>query len=374
MMAASIPPLRIALVGPLPPPPGGMANQTLQLHALLRQDGHAVDLVQVNAAYRPAWIGRVPGVRAGFRLLPYLLALWRAAGRAQLVHVMANSGWSWHLFAAPAIWMARLRGRPVLVNYRGGEADAFLSRSLAWVRPSLRRSDALLVPSGFLAGVFGRHGFASTVVPNVINLERFQPAATLPATAGAAPSILVARHLERLYDNASALHAFAIVAATYPDARLVVAGAGPERAALERLAGELGIAAAVRFAGRLDNTAMAELYRAADVMLNPSLADNMPNSLLEALASGVPVVSTDVGGVPYLVEHDATALLVPPRDPQAMAAAMLRLLAEPALAQRLRQSGLRHVAQYTWVEVRPRLLQAYHASLAARQGVDGSAA
>ena len=353
-------PVHIGLIGPLPPPPGGMANQTLQLNELLLRDGHRVELVQMNAPYSPAWAGRVPVLRAGVRLLPYLWRLWRVAGKVQLLHVMANSGWSWHLFAAPAIWIARLRGCPVVVNYRGGEADAFLQRAADWVRPSLRRSAALLVPSGFLEAVFRRHGFGSTVVPNVINLERFGHAEGRPTPSGCrAPSVLVARHLEPIYDNQTALRAFALLAARYPAAQLVIAGSGPEAEMLAALADHLGIAQAVRFTGRIDNAAMAALYREADIMLNPSLVDNMPNSVLEALAGGVAVVSTDVGGVPYLVEHRRSALLVPPQNPQAMADAMLLLLVEPDLKERLRQAGLQLADQYTWAQVRPRLLQVY---------------
>ena len=125
--------LKIALVGPLPPPEGGMANQTRQLGELLVKEGAQVTLVRVNAPYRPRWIGRLRGVRAFFRLVPYVFDLWRAAGRVDLFHVMANSGWSWHLFAAPAVWVARLRGVPCVVNYRGGEADSFLDRSASSV-------------------------------------------------------------------------------------------------------------------------------------------------------------------------------------------------------------------------------------------------
>jgi glycosyltransferase involved in cell wall biosynthesis len=273
---------------------------------------------------------------------------------------MANSGWSWHLFAAPAIWIARLRGCPVVVNYRGGEADAFLQRAADWVRPSLRRSAALLVPSGFLEAVFQRHGFGSTVVPNVINLDRFGVADGRTTPSGCrAPTVLVARHLEPIYDNKTALRAFALLAARYPAAQLVIAGSGPEAEMLAALADHLGIAQAVRFTGRIDNSAMAALYREADIMLNPSLVDNMPNSVLEALAGGVAVVSTDVGGVPYLVEHRRSALLVPPQNPQAMADAMLLLLGEPDLKERLRQAGLQLAEQYTWTQVRPRLLQVY---------------
>ena len=104
----NFPDMHIAVVGPLPPPAGGMANQTRQLVELLRGEGAGVEVVQVNAPYRPTWAGRLKGVRAIFRLVPYFLQLWRAAGRADLLHVMANSGWSWHLFAAPAIWIGGL--------------------------------------------------------------------------------------------------------------------------------------------------------------------------------------------------------------------------------------------------------------------------
>jgi glycosyltransferase involved in cell wall biosynthesis len=354
-------PLRIGLVGPLPPPSGGMANQTLQLATLLQAEGFEVDTIQVNCAVRPAWAARVMGLRALCRLLPYLLRLWRAAGRADLFHVMANSGWSWHLYAAPAIWIGRLRRCPVVINYRGGEADAFLDKSLAWVGPSLRRASAVIVPSGFLEWVFGKYGFATQVVPNIINLERFA-AGDAGAARAPGPCVLVARNLEPLYDNETALRAFAIVARSHPGARMVVAGSGPLRAALEQLARELGIGAAVRFTGRVDNAGMAALYRDADLMLNPSKVDNMPNSVLEALASGVPVVSTNVGGVPFMVEHGKTALLVPPQSPEAMAEAMLRLCAEPALAAALREAGLRYVQQYSWPNVRPRLLGVYGAA------------
>jgi glycosyltransferase involved in cell wall biosynthesis len=354
-----LPPLRIGVVGPLPPPSGGMANQTLQLIGLLEGEGHIVEVIQVNAPYRPAWVEKLTGVRALFRLLPYLAQLWRSAGRVQLFHVMANSGWSWHLFAAPAIWIGRLRGCPVVVNYRGGEAEQFMQKARAWVRPSMLRADAVIVPSGFLEHVFGKFGVPTTVVPNIINLERFAAAPAAPA--GAPLRVLVARNLEPIYDNETALRAFAIVLAQHPDAQLVVAGSGPLRAELEQLAAALGIAASVCFTGRVDNAEMGALYRNADLMLNPSTVDNTPNSVLEALACGVAVVSTDVGGVPFLVEDGKTALLVPPRSPEAMAEAMLRLAASPELASRLKAAGLQYVQQYAWPGVRPRLLDVYRA-------------
>ena len=353
--------LRIALIGPLPPPSGGMANQTRQLAELLRGEGLCVEVVQVNAPYRPRWVSGVRGLRALFRLLPYLWCLWRAAGRAELLHIMANSGWSWHLLAAPAVWIGRLRGKAVLVNYRGGEAASFLERSISTVRLSLRHAHILVVPSLFLQQVFAKHGFAGRIVPNIIDLERFAPGH--PAAGNSNPHIVVARNLEPIYDNATALRAFALVRQKIPGVRMTIAGTGPEQQSLSRLAQELGVMDAVTFSGRLDNERMAALYRCAHIVLNPSLADNMPISILEALACGVPVVSTSVGGVPFLVTHEQTALLVPAQDPQAMANALLRVLNDAALAQALTTAGLTLAREFSWPKVRETLFAAYRAAL-----------
>lgn len=352
--------LRIGLVGPLPPPAGGMANQTRQLGELLRAEGANVMLVQTNAPCRPEFLARVPLLRALARLLPYLGVLWRATGRVELLHVMANSGWSWHLFAVPAIWIAHLRGVRIVVNYRGGEAGKFLARSHTLVRWSMRRVDSLAVPSGFLEGTFARHGMHAAVVPNVIDLARFHPAG---ASRQRAAHIVVARNLEALYDNESALRAFVRVLERCPSGRLTIAGSGPEASRLGALARELGIEHAVRFTGRLDREVMAKLYRESDVVLNPSRADNMPNSLLEAMASGVPVVSTDVGGVPFMVQHEETALLVKAGDFEAMAAAIVRLIEDGTLWQRLSQAGLEQARRYSWPRVAPDLAKLYGAAL-----------
>lgn len=347
----------IALVGPLPPPSGGMATQTDQLRRLLGQEGVTVELVQSNAPYRPAWAGRLKGVRALFRLIPYCLQLWRAAGRNRLFHVMANSGWSWHLFAAPAIWIAWLRGVPVIVNYRGGEAEEFFRRAMHWVRPSLRRCARIVVPSGFLEQVFISRSIEVTVVPNIIDLSRFSISPEDSRNAdgrGDAPRIIVTRNLEALYDVATAIEAFASIRSRYPDATMHIAGEGEERQRLEQHCRRLGISDAVHFTGRLSHEQIAALYREADLMLNPSLADNMPNSLLEAMASGVPVVTTDVGGIPYLVEDGVHALLVPPAEPGKMAAASLAILDDAALRHRLVQAGRELVEQFTWNRIAQR--------------------
>lgn len=349
----------VAIVGPLPPPSGGMANQCRQLVRLLREEGVRVELVQTNAPYRPAWVGGVPVLRAAFRLVPYLFALWRAAGRNRLFHIFANSGWAWHLFAAPAIAIAHWRGVPVIVNYRGGNADAFLRSAPGHVRRMLAAVEALVTPSGFLREVFAKHRLAARIVPNIVDLRRFTPGAR--RLVPGAPHLVVTRNLETIYDIPTAIRCFARVREVHPEARLTVAGSGPERAACEGLVAELGLGEAVTFAGRIDNDHIAALYAEADVAVNPSTVDNMPISILEAFASGVPVVTTDVGGIPFIAEHERSALLVPPGDPRAMADAVLRLLADSSLAARLAAAGVEEARGYAWERVRDQWLALYRA-------------
>ena len=349
--------LALCVVGPLPPPAGGMANQCQQLAALLRAEGMSVEVVRNNADYRPRWVGRIPVLRAAFRLVPYLARLWFAVGRANVVHVLANSGLAWHLFAAPAVWIARARGVPVIVNYRGGNAERFLAGTRGIVLATLRMASARVTPSAFLQGVFAKHSLDALVVPTIVDLSRFSPVA--PRTLGDAPHLLVARHLEAIYDVATALRAFAVVRRQLREARLTIAGSGPEKARLEALAAELGLTAAVRFAGPIDNADMPELLRSADCMLNASTIDNMPVSILEAHASGVPVISTDAGGIRDMVHHGTSALLVPVGDAAAMAAQALRVLTEPELRARLRTGGLERSERYAWSRVREQWLHVY---------------
>ena len=349
---------KIALVGPLPPPSGGMANQTEQLARLLALEGAEVRIVRTNAPYRPAVVERLHGVRALFRLAPYLLELRRAARRGAIFHIMANSGWSWHLFAAPALAIARWSKSPAVLNYRGGQAEEFFTRSFASVQKSLRWADAVVVPSRFLEDVFRKFGVETRVVPNIIDLDRFRPS-TQRSPNGDGPRILIARNLEPIYDIETGLRALHVLRKVCDRATLEVAGTGPEASRLESIASGLGIAESVRFLGRVDNEKMPSLYARADIALNTSLVDNMPISILEALASGVPVVSTRVGGVPAVVRDGEDAVLVPAREPEAMARAIESLWASPEKRARLRAAGLEKACAYGWPTVRGQWARIY---------------
>ena len=140
---------------------------------LSAEDSVTVEIIRTNAPYRPGWVGGIKFLRAPARLGPYLLALWAGIGRADVVHLFANSGWAWHLFAAPAILVSRIRARPIIVNYRGGGAAEFMEHAPRSVSRALKAADSLVVPSGFLRGVFERFGVSRTLVGAELHTNQY---------------------------------------------------------------------------------------------------------------------------------------------------------------------------------------------------------
>lgn len=361
-MSADFSAITVTLVGPKAPPAGGMANQTAQLKQLLENSGAKVSFVAVNADYKPAFIAKLPVIRALFRLPQYCFALYCSYAKADVIHLMANSGWSWHLFAAPAIWLAKLRNKPVLVNYRGGHAEVFFQRSWRLVASSIRQSAGVIVPSIYLQQVFNQFKQTSTIVPNILEPKLFYP--SINDKTAKPFHLIVTRNLEAIYDVATVIRAFHRFLQDYPRTTLTIAGSGPERPALEALVEQLALTATVKFVGRLNNSEMASLYRSADVMLNSSLVDNSPNSLIEAMASGVPIISSNVGGIPLLVKHEFDSLLVPPSQPELIYQQLCRLHSEPALKQRLITNGLESSKRFHWSSVSLILLTQYQQAMA----------
>lgn len=343
--------LHVGLIGPLPPPFGGMANQLNQLKELLDKESIQVSLVQTNQPYGNKIIEKTKGLRAVCRLIPYFFKVWALAGKVDVIHMLANSGWSWQLFAAPVLWIGWLRGTPVIINYRGGEAREYFNQSIQWVRPSIDKAAAVVVPSGYLNAVFSDFGIDSQIIPNIINLDRFRVSQNKNKFNRQQPHLIVTRNLEPVYGITTAIKALSIVQKELPDIRLSIAGSGPQNEYLQQLVEQQNLKKNVNFTGKLNPDEMADLYRSADVMINPTTVDNMPNSVIEALASSVPVVTTNVGGIPYIVADAKTALFCEVNNPEAMATQILRLLNDTTLYNALVVNGLNEVQKYTWEKV-----------------------
>src|SRR5262249_30900077 len=168
-----------------------------------------------------------------------------------------------------------------------------------------------------------------------------------------------------LYNVGCILTAFGKIQQRYAHARLIVAGDGKQRKALERQATELGLRN-TEFVGQVTPEEMIELYKEADIYLNSSNIDNIPGSILESVASGLRVVTTDAGGIPYIVKDRETGLMVRCGDAQGLAAGAIRLLQDPELASKIITNARHECHRYEWGAVQDEWIKLY-ASLAAEQ-------
>ncbi len=352
-------PFRLGLVGPLPPSFGGMANQTKQLALLLKGEGVDVVILQTNAPYPFRFIEKITGLRAIFRLVPYLWLLWKSVKQFDCLHVMANSGWAWQLFAAPAIWIGWFKKVPVIVNFHGGEAEKYFAKSYGRVAPTLNKASAVIVPSGFLLEVFKKFSFDVDIIPNFIDCRRFAFQGRTHINDLQAPKLVIARNLEKIYGIDTAIEAVAILKPYLPGIKLMIAGSGYWLEELTELTKALGLSDNVEFTGKLNPGQIAELYAQTDIMLNPTTIDNMPISVLEALAAGLPIVTTNVGGIPYLVTDRETALLVESGRPDMMADKIKELIGEPRLYEKLVANGRKQAQNYAWDAVKEQWLDLY---------------
>jgi glycosyltransferase involved in cell wall biosynthesis len=358
--------LRVAVVAPSLRILGG---QAVQAHRLLKAwqgdpDVHAW-LVPVNPQPPgPAHLAtRVKYLRTVATELTYVPLLFRELSKADVVHVFSASYASFLLAPLPAIAVARLLGRPVVLNYRSGEAPDHLQRS-AIARAVLRRVDKNVVPSRFLVDVFSSFGISASVIPNIVDVDRFVYREREPLR----PRLLSTRNLDRLYNVACTLRAFRRVQDRWPDAALTLVGSGPEELHLRTLAANLSLKH-VTFAGKVSPDEIHRFYADNDIYLQSPDIDNMPTSILEAYASGLPVVSTGAGGIPAILTHEREGLLAPVGDYEALASHVVRLLTDPADARRFARAAYDTCQACTWQAVRAEWLGVYRDLAAREKGV-----
>ena len=348
-----------------PPDPGGPASHAPALAGFLRRRGHSVEVVTTADAeppprdYRVTWVSRglPPGVR-------HAAAVRQIARRGRGNDVVYSTS----MVRRSALGAALAR-RPLVVKLVSDEVferqqregrfagtlDEFQRMGgsrvgfLRWSRNrALRRASHVLCPSAYLKDValgWGLEPARLSVLPN--------PAPEVPALP---PRDTLRRELEltgptlafagRLGPQKSLEVALEAVA-ELPDVSLVVAGDGPDRGTLERRARELGVDGRARFLGSVPRDGVLRLFRAADASVLSSSWENLPHTVLEALAVGSPVIATSVGGVPEVVRDGENGLLVPARDPQALADAIRRFFADEQLRARLTAAAPGSVAGYT---------------------------
>ena len=370
--------MRVVVVsGIWPPDVGGPASHAPALADALVEAGHTVEVVTTadlapdTQPYPVHWVAR--DRPAPLRHLAVAREVRRAAQGADRVYATT--------MVRRAALGAALGRRPLVVKLVADEAYERERRAgrfagtleefqaerrglrLRFLRATrtaaLRRARCIVVPSAYLRQIaigWGLDPSRVDVVPN--------PAPEVPehptrdearATLGIDGFALgVAGRLTAQKALGDTLEALARV----PDVALLVLGDGPERAELERRAGELGLADRVRFLGAGTRDDVIALFRAVDAALLTSAWENLPHTLLEALATGTPVIATAVGGIPEVVRDEENGLLVPPRDIAAIAAAIDRLVHDDALRASLAAAAAPSVEELAEPRILRRIVQA----------------
>ena len=276
--------------------------------------------------------------------------LWRWRRDIDVAMVSVFSGRAFAL-ADETITVARRLGIPTVAWLHGGNLPEFGASHPRWTTRVLRRADVVVAPSAYLQRWAISSGVRSTVVPNVLELTDHPVREFAPLS----PRLLWMRTFQELYEPAIAVETLASLRDAGIPATLTMAGQdkgllGPTK----QLARQLGVEPWISFVGFVSGPDKPDLFDRHDIFLNTNRVDNTPVSVLEAAASGLAVISTDVGGIPDLLVDETSALLVPPGHPDLMTAAVSRLLADPELAMQLRK-GARIVAERSaWPKVAAR--------------------
>jgi len=358
--------LRVAIVAPSL---GILGGQAVQAHRLVRAWQNDPDVAAWLVPVNPQpprllqWSTRVKFLRTIVTELSYLRRLVGELARADIVHVFSASYASFLLAPLPAMLVARALDKPVVLNYRSGEAPDHLRRS-GVARRAVAAVDTNIVPSRFLVDVFRTFGIEASIIPNIVDLERFKFRERDPLR----PRLLSTRNFDVLYNVASTIRAFHTVQRRWAHATLTLVGGGPQEAQLRALVADLKLRN-VAFAGRVKPDEIAGYYAANDIYIQSPDIDNMPTSVIEAFASGLPVVSTEAGGVPAILTHGQHGLLAAVADDETLAACVLRLLDEPDYARQLARAAYATCQGCTWPAVRDQWLRAYRSVLRAPSGL-----
>ena len=351
--------LRVLVVAPSLDIYGGQARQAVRLMTgLAGEESLEVGFLPHNPRLPGPLraLQRIKYVRTVATTVAYALMLAARVPRYDVIHVFSAAYWAYLLSAAPALLAARAFGKRSILNYRSGEADDHLENWTRTAAPTMRWADVIVTPSGYLVEVFARHALRARFIYNIVELDRFR----FRERNQPRPVFVVSRLHEPLYNVPCVLRAFRLIQDRYPEARLTVAADGYLRPELERLAFEELKLANTEFIGFVPFERMPEMYDSHDVYLTATNIDNMPSSITECMASGLPVVTTDAGGIPYIVTHEETCLMVGRDDPRAMAAAALRLLEEEGLAARRTRRAREESRKFEWPAVRDEWVRLYH--------------
>ncbi len=344
--------IKVALVAPSMKNVGGQSIQAKRLlDAFDRDENVEIEFIENNPE---TFFEKIKYLRTVFSSVKFWTRLLRKIPRSEIVHVFSSGTTSYIISTLPPLFAAKFFGKKSLLHYHTGEAREHLNNWRLTAKPTMKEFDEIIVPSQFLVEVFAEFGLRAKAVYNFIDTGKFVFRERNPLR----PVFLSNRNFEAYYNVGCVLKAFRLIQKKFPRAELIVAGYGREEFELRKLAKELKLEN-IEFTGRIEQTEMPEIYDRADIFLNASLVDNMPLSFIEAFACGLPIVSSNAGGIPFIVEHEKNGLLVGQNDCEALANEAIRLLENNDLAQKIVTNARLECEKYKGENARGEWLSIY---------------
>lgn len=324
--------LKIAVVAPSMKNMGGQSIQAARLIEAFAGDSEIeLHLIPNNPELKFfKFLQKIPFVKTLATSLKFWQLLLTQTGKFDAVQVFSSGTTSYIISTLPPLLVSKIFGVKSILNYHHGGLEEHINEWKRSAKPTMKMFDEIVVPSGFLVDVFGKFGLRSEAVSNFVETEKFVFRARNPLK----PVFLSNRNFEPHYNIECVLRAFQKIQKAVPESSLIVAGYGVEEAKLKDTAKTLNLRN-VEYTGKIANEKMPEIYDRADIYLNASLVDNMPLSFIEAFSCGLPIVSSNAGGIPHIVKDGETGLLVAENDCQDLAEKSLQLLSDNELAQKI---------------------------------------
>jgi glycosyltransferase involved in cell wall biosynthesis len=285
------------------------------------------------------------------RLMDMVGTAWSLRDRYRVAQVDVYSGLAF-VWAEAVCWVLRTARKPYILSLHGGNLPAFAQRWHGRVQRLLRSAEVVTTPSRYLLAALQSYRDDLCLLPNPLSIRRYP----FRLRQQPRPYLIWLRAFHHIYNPALAVEVVAALAGEFPDVRLVMVGADKGDGAYQEAqqkAADLSLAERVEFVSGVPNADVPNWLNKGDIFLNTTHFDNTPISVLEAMACGLCVVSTDVGGIPYLLDDEYDALLVPPNNVQTMANAVRRLLTQPDLAAWLSQHGRTKAESFDWQAILP---------------------
>ena len=330
---------RILLITNYKPNTGGISVQVGLLHKKLCEEGIVSNIFSTEGTW--------------FYRLFVLFKLMFEGKNFDVFHIHGCSHLGFFPIAVGVI-AGKIFKKKLVVTYHGGDAGNFFKKHKFLARYFLTKSDTNIVLSGFLGEVFEKYSIPYTVIPNIMELSEEQ----IFLRENILPNYISVRTLFNIYNIGCILNAFKIVQQKYPEATLTLLGDGDCRERLENQAKELNLQN-IHFVGKIGNHEIYNYLSKADVFVSSSIIDNQPVSILEAYNAGVLVVSSRVGGIPYMVKDSKTGLLFESNNHNELAEKMILAITEQELSKNMILNANKELKNYSWEKIREKLLPLY---------------